>query len=140
VDVERGSTTGTLIASPKVLAIGALLADVAVVALPLSDGESQLSSVVSGAIPFRAKAAYLLLLFAFAVAIVVGIVVERRGHPAVASGVFFGLLVVLALRVVASVLTTIGGWSWQATVVLGLQTIECVLLALAARGAGRVAT
>jgi hypothetical protein len=57
-----------------------------------------------------------------------------------ASGVFVGLLVVLGLRVISSVLTSINGWLWQTAVFLGLQTIECVLLFLAARAARRQGT
>jgi hypothetical protein len=134
---DERSTISAVAGSPTGLAVGALLADVAVVVLPLADGRSQLSNVFSTGIPLRAKVAYLLLLFAFAVAIVVGIVVAHRGHPAVASGVFLGLLVVLALRVIASALTTYEGWVWQTTVVIALQTVECALLLLAARAARR---
>jgi hypothetical protein len=54
-----------------------------------------------------------------------------------ASGVFVGLLVILGLRVISSVRTSINGWVWQTTVVLGLRTMECALLFLAARAAKR---
>jgi hypothetical protein len=135
---RRGrSEIDTFVASPTASAVGALLADVAVVVLPLADGRSQLSNVLSTGIPLRAKVAYVLLLFAFAIAIVVGIVVARRGAPEVASGVFLGLSIVLALRVIASILTTFEGWVWQTTVVIALQTVACALLLLAARAACR---
>jgi hypothetical protein len=49
--------------------------------------------------------------------------------------VFVGVLVVLGLSVISSVLTSIDGWLWQTAVVLGLQTVECVLLFLAVRAA-----
>ena len=74
-------------------------------------------------------------LFAEAVAILIGLMLLRRGRGAMASGVFVGLLVVLGFRVISSALWTIGGWQWQTTVFLGLQTIECALLFLAARAA-----
>ena len=86
------------------------------------------------------EVAYLLTLFAQSVAILIGLMLLRRGRASMASGVFVGLLVVLGLRVISSVLTSINGWLWQTAVFLGLQTIECVLLFLAARAARRQGT
>ena len=77
--------------------------------------------------------AYLLILFAQAVAILIGLMLLRQGRATVASGLFVGLLVILGLRVTSSVLTSIDGWVWQTAVFLGLQTMECALLFLAAR-------
>jgi hypothetical protein len=116
-------------------AVGALVVDLAVLALPLNDGSSQLSYVLGVVSPLRVKLAYLLTVLARAVAILIGLVLLRRGRTSMASGVFVGLLVVLGLRVISSVLISIDGWLWQAAVVLGLQTVECVLLFLAVRAA-----
>jgi hypothetical protein len=116
-------------------AVGALVVDLAVLALPLNDGSSQLSYVLGVVSPLRVKLAYLLTVLARAVAILIGLVLLRRGRTSMASGVFVGLLVVLGLSVISSVLTSIDGWLWQAAVVLGLQTVECVLLFLAVRAA-----
>jgi hypothetical protein len=84
--------------------------------------------------------AYLLTLFARSVAILVGLLLLRRGRAALASGVFVGLFVIIGLHVISSVLTSIFGWVWQTVVVLSLQTIECVLLFLAARAAKQQGT
>jgi hypothetical protein len=116
-------------------AVGALVVDLAVLALPLRDGSSLLFYVVRDVSPFRVKLAFLLTILAQAVAILIGLMLLRRGRASMASGVFVGLLVVLGLRVISSVLTSIDGWLWQTGVVLGLQTVECVLLVLAARAA-----
>jgi hypothetical protein len=134
MDAEARTTT-TSTPPPVALALGALGADLAVLFLPINDGSSLLSSMLSPPLAGRAKVAIVLSSFAVSVAILVGLAFLRRGRAAVAAGVFIGLFVVLALRVVASALTSIDGWVWQTTVVLGLQTVECVLLLLAARAA-----
>jgi len=121
-------------------AVGALVADLAVLALPLNDGSSLLSYTLNVVSPFRAQVAYLLTLFAQAVAILIGLMFLRRGRASMASGVFVGLLVILGLRVISSVLNSISGWLWQTAVFLGLQTIECALLFLAARAAKQQGT
>jgi hypothetical protein len=121
-------------------AVGALVADLAVLALPLNDGSSLLSYTLNVVSPFRAQVAYLLTLFAQAVAILIGLMFLRRGRASMASGVFGGLLVILGLRVISSVLNSISGWLWQTAVFLGLQTIECALLFLAARAAKQQGT
>lgn len=108
--------------------------DLAVLLLPLYDGSSVLSSVLGEGFPFRAQVAYLLTLFSQAVAILIGLILLRRGRATLASGVFVGLLVIIGLRVISSALT-IDGWVWQTEVVAGIETIECVLLFLAARTA-----
>lgn len=79
--------------------------------------------------------AFVLTLFAKAVVMLIGLVLLRRGRASMASGVFVGLLVVLGLSVISSVLTSVDGWLWPTAVVLGLQTVECVLLFLAVRAA-----
>ena len=107
--------------------------DLAVLVLPLNAGSSLLSYTLGEAFPFRVEVAYLLTLFAQAAAILIGLMLLRRGRASMASGVFVGLLVILGLRVISSVLTSINGWVWQTAVVLGLQTMECALLWLAAR-------
>jgi hypothetical protein len=84
-------------------AVGALVADLAVLALPLNDGSSLLSYTLNVVSPFRAQVAYLLTLFAQAVAILIGLMFLRRGRATMASGVFVGLLVILGLRVISSV-------------------------------------
>jgi hypothetical protein len=117
-------------------AAGALVVDAAIPVLPLNDGSSLLSLTALGeGVPLRVRLAYLLTLFAKAVAILVGLVLLRRGRASMASGVFVGLLVVLGFSVISSVLTSIDGWLWQTAVVLGLQTLECALLFLAVRAA-----
>jgi hypothetical protein len=70
--------------------------------------------------PFHDQVAYLLTLFAQAVAILIGLMLLRRGRATMASGVFVGLLVILGLQVISSVLTLVDGWVWQGVVVLGL--------------------
>jgi hypothetical protein len=89
---------------------------------------------------FRVEVAYLLTLFARSVAILVGLLLLRRGRATLASGVFVGLLIIIGLHVISSVLTSIFGWVWQTVVVLGLQTMECALLFLAARAARQQGT
>jgi len=121
-------------------AVGALVADLAVLALPLNDGSSLLSYTLNVVSPFRDQVAYVLTLFAQAVAILIGLMFLRRGRASMASGVFVGLLVILGLRVISSVLNSISGWQWQTAVFLGLQTIECALLFLAARAAKQQGT
>jgi hypothetical protein len=118
-------------------AVGALVMDLTALLLPLYDGSSVVSSVMGERFPFRAQVAYLLTLFAQAVAILIGLMLLRRGRATMASGVFVGLLVILGLQVISSVLTLVDGWVWQGAVVLGLQTMECALLFLAARAATR---
>ena len=120
--------------------VGALVADLAVLALPLNDGSSLLSYTLNVVSPFRDQVAYVLTLFAQAVAILIGLMFLRRGRATMASGVFVGLLVILGLRVISSVLNSISGWLWQTAVFLGLQTIECALLFLAARAAKQQGT
>jgi hypothetical protein len=135
VDARHGRLT--IFGAPAVaLAAGALLADLAVLALPWN-GASLLSSYVAQGFSFRAKVANLLAVFAVTVGILVGLVLLRRGRATLASGVFVGVLVVFGLRVLSSALLVIDGWHWQTLVILGLQTIECALLFLAARTAGR---
>lgn len=119
----------------RAFAVGALVLELAVLVLPLYEGSSVISSVLGEGFPFRLQVAYLLTLFAQAVAILIGLLLLRRGRATMASGVFLGLLVILGLRVISSIVTSIGGWAWQSTVVLSLQTMECVLLFLAARAA-----
>ena len=121
-------------------AVGALVMDLAVLLVPLNDGSSLVSSVLGQGGPFRAEVAYLLILFAQAVAILIGLMLLRQGRATVASGLFVGLLVILGLRVTSSVLTSIDGWVWQTAVFLGLQTMECALLLLAARAANKQRT
>jgi hypothetical protein len=116
-------------------AVGALVVDLAILALPLNDGSSMLSYVVGVVSSLRFKLAYLLIALARSVAILIGLVLLRRERPNMASGVFVGVLVVLGLNVIASVLTSIDAWLWQTAVVLGLQTVECALLFLAVRAA-----
>ena len=90
--------------------------------------------------PSRVEVAYLLALFAQSVAILIGLLLLRRSRATMASGVFVGLLVIIGLRVISSILTSIDGWVWQTGVVLGLQTMECALLFLAARAAKQQGT
>ena len=113
--------------------------DITVLLVPLYDGSSVLSSVLGEGFPFRAQVAYFIMLFSQAVAILIGVMLLRRGRATLASGVFVGLLVIIGLRVISSVLT-IDGWVWQTAAVVGLETIECVLLILAARAAKRQGT
>jgi hypothetical protein len=120
--------------------VGALVIDVAVVVLPLHDGSSVVSLLLGDGFSFRLEMAYLLTLFARSVAVLVGLLLLRRGRAALASGVFVGLLVIIGLHVISSVLTSIFGWVWQPVVVLSLQTIERVLLFLAARAAKQQGT
>jgi hypothetical protein len=122
-------------------AVGALVVDLAVLVLPLNFGSSLLSYALRQGFPFRAEVAYLLTLFTQAIAILIGLILLRRGRATMASGVFVGLLVILGLRVISSVLTSINGWVlWQTAVFLGLQTMECALLFLAARAAKQQGT
>jgi hypothetical protein len=121
-------------------AVGALVVDLAILALPLNDGSSVLSYALNAGFAFRSQVAYLLLLFPQAVAILIGLRFLRRGRASMASGVFVGVLVILGLRVMSSVLTSFSGWAWQSAVVLSLQTIECACLFLAARAAKQQGT
>ena len=114
--------------------------DLAVLLLPLHAGSSVVSSVLGDGFPFRIGVAFLLTLFAQSIAILVGLMLLRRGRATLASGVFVGLLVIIGLRVISSILTSIDGWVWQTGVVLGLQTMECALLFLAARAARQQGT
>lgn len=116
-------------------AVGALVMDVAILVLPLHDGSSLVSLLLRDGVSFRVEIAYFLTLFAQSFAILVGLMLLRRGRATMASGVFVGLLVILGLHVISSVLTLIDGWVWQGVVALGLQTMECALLFLAARAA-----
>jgi hypothetical protein len=109
--------------------------DLAVLLLPLRDGSSGVSAVLGDGFPFRVEVAFFLTLFAQSVAVLIGLMLLRRGRATMASGVFVGLLVIIGLRVISSILTSIDGWVWQTAVVLGLQTMECALLFLAARAA-----
>ena len=128
--------TSRISAPPAIaFALGALVLDLAVLVLPLNAGSSLLSYALGEAFPFRVEVAYLLTLFAQAAAILIGLMLLRRGRASMASGVFVGLLVILGFRVISSVLTSINGWVWQTAAVLGLQTMECALLWLAARAA-----
>ncbi|HEY7659929.1 MAG TPA: hypothetical protein VIC58_04960 [Actinomycetota bacterium] len=133
----RQRATGIRATPASAFAVGALVVDLLAAVVPVLDGSSYLSFSVADGFPFRVKVANLLMLFAGAVAILVGLGFLRRGRAVVASGVFVGLLVVLGLRWVSSVLLSIEGWGWGTTIVLGLQAIECVLLFLAARAALR---
>jgi hypothetical protein len=121
-------------------AVGALLVDLALLVLPLNLG----SSLLSYALGEGSRSAWRWRISSHcspkSVAILIGLMLLRRGRASMASGVFVGLLVVLGLRVISSVLTSINGWLWQTAVFLGLQTIECVLLFLAARAARRQGT
>jgi hypothetical protein len=138
VDVRRRASR---ISDPaRAFAVGALAMELAVLVLPLYEGSSVLSSVLGEGFPFRAQVAYFLTLFAQAVAILIGLMLLRRGRATIASGVFLGLLVILGLRVISSIVTSIGGWVWQSAVVLGIQTMECALLFLAARAAKQQGT
>jgi hypothetical protein len=121
-------------------AVGALVMDVAVLVLPLHDGSSVVSLLLGDGVSFRVEIAYFLTLFAQAFAILVGLMLLRRGRATMASGVFVGLLVILGLHLISSVLTLIDGWVWQGVVALGLQTMECALLFLAARAARQQGT
>ena len=121
-------------------AVGALVMDLAVLLLPLHDGSSVVSSVLGEGFPSRVEVAYLLALFPQSVAILIGLMLLRRSRATMASGVFVGLLVIIGLRVISSILTSLDGWVWQTGVVLGLQTMECALLFLAARAARRQGT
>jgi hypothetical protein len=141
VDVrQRGSGIS---ANPALaFAVAALLVDLACLLVPLNDGSNILFSALSlrEGFPLRVNVAYLLTLFAQAITILIGLMLLRRGREAMASGVFVGLLVILGLRVISSILTSINGFLWQTAVFLGLQTIECVLLFFAARAARRQGT
>jgi hypothetical protein len=86
------------------------------------------------------EVAYLRTLFAQAAAILIGLMLLSRGRATMASGVFVGLLVLLGLRVIYSVLTSIDGWVWRTAAVLGLKTMECALLLFAARAAKQQGT
>ena len=112
--------------------VGALLMELTVLVLPLIDGSSMVSRALGAGFSFRHLVAYFLTLCSQAVAIGLGLMVLRRGRATIACGVFVGLLVILGLRVIASVLTLVDGWVWQGMVVVGLQTMECALLFLAA--------
>ena len=117
-------------------AVGALLADLAYLLLPVNSGSSLVSlAALQRGYPLRVQVASLLMLFSQALAILIGIMLLRRGREAMASGVFIGLLVILGLRVVYWVMATIGSFLWLAVILLGIQTIECALLFLAARAA-----
>ena len=118
-------------------AVGALIADLAYLLLPLNSGSSVVSLAALQGFPIRVQVASLLTLFSQAIAILIGLMLLRRGRAAMASGVFIGLLVILGLRVIYSILVTIGGFAWQTVVYLGLWTIECALLFLAARAAAK---
>jgi hypothetical protein len=86
VDVRRW--TNRISAFPATaFAVGALVMDLAVLLLPLYDGSSVLSSVLGEGFPFRAQVAYLLTLFSQAVAILIGLILLRRGRATLASGV-----------------------------------------------------
>ncbi len=119
--------------------MAALLVDLAFLLVPLNDGSNLLFSALRlrEGFPLRVSVAYLLTLFAQAIAILIGLMLLRLGRAGIASGVFIGVLVTLGMRLTNSFLTTFYGWPWQTVVVLGLQTVECVLLLLAARAAAR---
>jgi len=138
--VEVRHRTSRISTPAMAFAVGALVMDVAVLVLPLHDGSSVVSLLLGDGFSFRVEVAYLLTLFARSVAILVGLLFLRRGQATLASGVFVGLLVIIGLHVISSVLTSIFGWVWQIVVVLGLQTMECALLFLAARAARQQGT
>jgi hypothetical protein len=139
--VDARHRTSTFSTAPAMaFAVGALVMDLTVLVLPLHDGSSVVSLLLGDGFSFRVEVAYLLTLFAQSVAILVGLLLLRRGRATLASGVFVGLLVIIGLHVISSVLTSIFGWVWQIVVVLGLQTMECALLFLAARAARQQGT
>jgi hypothetical protein len=138
--VEVRRRAGRISDPTRAFAVGALVMELAVLVLPLYEGSSVLSSVLGEGFPFRVQVAYLLTLFAQTVAILIGLMLLRRGRATMASGVFVGLLVILGLRVISSIVTSIDGWVWPSAVVLGLQTMECALLFLAARAANKQGT
>jgi hypothetical protein len=136
VDAPRRPSR-TSAASAMAFGVGALVMELALLLLPLVDGSSAVSMGLGAGFPIRLLVAYFLKLFTQAVAILIGLWLLRRGRARIASGVFVALLVILGLQVIPSVLTLGDGWVWQGMVVLGLQTIECALLFLAARAANQ---
>ena len=95
-------------------AVAALLVDLAFLLVPLYGSNILFSSLsLREGFPFRVSVAVLLTLFAQAMTILIGLMLLRRGREAMASGVFVGLLVILGLRLVSSILTSINGSFWQ---------------------------
>ena len=138
-DVDVRHRTSWIFSNPAMaFAVAALLVDLAFLLVPLYGSNILFSSLsLREGFPFRVSVAVLLTLFAQAMTILIGLMLLRRGREAMASGVFVGLLVILGLRLVSSILTSINGSFWQTWFFLGVQTVECVLLLLAARAAAR---
>jgi hypothetical protein len=115
----------------QILAAAALLIDIGIALLPVyGNGQTHFGLVVLP-FPFWIGLANFLSIYAIAAVILVGLV-SFAWRSSFAAGVFVAAAPFLGLRVVSSAIITIGWWQWLTTLILGPQTLESVLLFLAA--------
>jgi hypothetical protein len=140
VDLQERAPRSLRDVSATALAVAALVVSIALIAIPFYGGPtSQLSFVIGGGWGLWERISNFLAIFSLPIAIAVGIVVLRRDAVPVASGIFVGIGVVVALRL-ASYLVGLAGPSeitWRTLAFFALQAVEAALLFLAASRAHR---
>ena len=114
------------------LAIWAALIAVTLPLLPLY-GDGSGPFIFSSALPLRYLISFLLVWWANAVVVAVGILYLRQDRVGVAGGLFLAAALTVAIAIIEQVLQTAPHFGrWQTDLVLVLEIIEGGLLALAA--------
>ncbi len=129
--MRRGDTSGARKRGVLAAAVIALIADVAVVLLPIyGRGGDEFLWVGR---PVRSVAAILILELGSALAVLIGILLLARYRSALAAGVFIATALWAATPVVAAVVRAPVEFDrYQTLLVLGLPTLEAIALAIAA--------
>jgi hypothetical protein len=100
--------------------------------LPIYGGEG-IAFIFSFGFPLRAMIEFFLGYWSNAIVVAVGIVLLRRDLVGVAGGVFAAVSLGLAITIVSQIVVTAPHLGrWQTVALLALETVEAILLALAA--------
>jgi hypothetical protein len=128
--MRRGDTTGSRKRGVTAAALIALIADVAVVVLPIYDGGDKF---LWAGRQFRSVAAILITELASALAVLIGIMLLARYRSALAAGVFTATALWAATPVVATLVAgPVSFDRYQTLLTLGLPALEAIALAIAA--------
>jgi hypothetical protein len=113
-------------------AIAAALIAFIIPLLPMYGGDGT-AFVFSLGLPLRAVIQFLLGYWANTAAVAAGIVFLRRDRVGVAGGVFAAVALTLAITIVSQVIATAPHFGrWQTVVLLMLESVQAILLLLAA--------
>ena len=114
------------------LAVAAVIVGLAIPLLPVFGGDGLEKFIFSQGLPVRLLILYSLRWWGSALVAMVGIWFLKRDRLGPAGGMFLGVGLAVAIGVAGEVLVTAPHFGrWQYDVILGLETVEAILLIVA---------